>query len=364
MTHPLRFGIWALVHGPRAAHQDPEEPYDASWERNRDLVLRAEELGYESTLVAQHTINPHQEDLDQLEAWSAAAALAALTSRIEIITAIKPYLYHPVVLAKMALGIENISRGRFAINLVNAWNRPELERAGIGFAEHDERYAYGREWISVVSRLLQGERLTHKGRYFDVQDYVLRPKDLYRERPRIYVGGESGPARALVADHGDVWFVNGQPLADVASLIHDVASRPRDGAPPLRFGLSAFVIARPTAAEAEAAHERLLRLAERDAPMKAIQKENTDPKVVMMQTMQKSARVGSNGGTAAGLVGSYEEVAGRIVDFHAAGIELFTLQFQPFEAEMKRFAEEVIPRVRQRQRDHGLSVADSDRRVG
>ena len=82
--------------------------------------------------------------------------------------------------------------------------------------------------------------------------------------------------------------------------------------------------------------------------MKAIQKHNTDPKVVMMQTMQKTPRVGSNGGTAAGLVGSYDEVAERIAAFHAAGIELFMLQFQPFEAEMRRFAVEVIPRVRAR----------------
>jgi len=67
---------------------------------------------------------------------------------------------------------------------------------------------------------------------------------------------------------------------------------------------------------------------------------------VMMQTMQKTARVGSNGGTAAGLVGSYDEVAARINAFHAAGIELLMLQFQPFEAEMERFAKEVIPRVR------------------
>ncbi|MGY2809007.1 LLM class flavin-dependent oxidoreductase [Bradyrhizobium sp. USDA 4506] len=201
-TRPLRFGIWALVHGSRAAYQDPEEPYDASWERNRDLVLAAEALGYDSTLIAQHTINPHREDFDQLEAWSAAAAVAALTSRIEIIAAIKPYLYHPVVLAKLALGIENISRGRFAINLVNAWNRPELDKAGIGFAEHDARYAYGREWITIVSRLMQGERLTYKGEHFDVRDYLLRPTSLYRPRPLIYVGGESEPARALVADHG------------------------------------------------------------------------------------------------------------------------------------------------------------------
>jgi alkanesulfonate monooxygenase len=354
MTHPLRFGIWAPVHGPRAAHHDPEEPYDASWEHNRNMVVSAEALGFDATLVAQHTINPHDEDLDQLEAWSAAAALAALTSRIEIIAAIKPYLYHPVVLAKMALGIDNISRGRFAINLVNAWNRPELAKAGIGFAEHDERYAYGREWISVVSRLLQGERLTHKGTYFDVQDYALRPKDLYRLRPRIYVGGESEPARELVAAHGDVWFINGQPLADVAALIGDVVSRPRPEPSRLRFGLSAFVVARPTRMEADAAYQRLAELAAKDAPMKAIQKQNTDPKVVMMQTMQKSPRLGSNGGTAAGLVGSYDEVADRIVAFHAAGIELFMLQFQPLAAEMRLFAEQIMPRVRQRRAAAGV----------
>ena len=64
--------------------------------------------------------------------------------------------------------------------------------------------------------------------------------------------------------------------------------------------------------------------------------------------------MGSNGGTAAGLVGSYDEVADRIIDFHAAGIELFMLQFQPFEAEMTRFAEEIIPRIRQRQAERGV----------
>src|ERR1700727_521046 len=167
-TSTPRFGIWALVHGSRGAFRDLAEPYNASWERNRDLVLAAEELGFDSVVIAQHTINPHIADFDQLEAWTAAAALAALTDRIEIIAAIKPYLYHPVVLAKMALGIEHISRGRFAINLVNAWNRPELEKAGIGFAEHDQRYVYGREWLSVVEPLMRGERGTFPGKFFNV----------------------------------------------------------------------------------------------------------------------------------------------------------------------------------------------------
>ncbi|GAB7521408.1 LLM class flavin-dependent oxidoreductase [Paraburkholderia sp. 2C] len=347
MSSPIRFGIWALVHGSRAALQDPDEPFDASWARNRALVLEAERLGYDSVLVAQHTMNPHDENLDELEAWTASAALAALTQRIEIIAAIKPYLYHPVVLAKMAQQIEHISGGRFALNLVNAWNRPELERAGIGFAEHDARYEYGREWITVVDALLRGERAHFHGRHFHVDDYVLRPADPFRARPGIYVGGESEPARALVADHGDVWFINGQPLDDVAGLIADVAARPRpSGAAPLRFGLSAFVIAAETDEAAQRHLEHLFALAAQDAPQREKQRANIDPKAVMFHTFARTPRVGSNGGTAAGLVGSYDTVARRIADFHRAGVELFMLQFQPFEASMRVFAEEVLPRAK------------------
>ena len=347
MSNPPRFGVWALVHGSRAALQDPAEPYDASWARNKALVLEAERLGFDSVLVAQHTVNPHDPSLDQLEAWTASAALAALTSRIEIIAAIKPYLYHPVVLAKMAQQIEHISGGRFAINLVNAWNRPELERAGIGFPEHDERYAYGREWISVVGALLRGEAVTHRGDNFCIDDYQLRPADPFRARPRIYVGGESEPARSLVAAHGDVWFINGQPYEDVAGLIADVSARARPpGHDALRFGLSAFVIARETQAAADAHLDHLFALADLDKPLRERQKANIDPNTVMHQTLARSPRVGSNGGTAAGLVGDYDTVARRIVDFHRAGIELFMLQFQPFEADMAVFAQEVLPRVR------------------
>ncbi|ACL57628.1 Luciferase-like monooxygenase [Methylobacterium nodulans ORS 2060] len=339
MTLP-RFGVWAPVHGSRAAHHDPDEPDDASWARNRALVLEAEALGYDSVLVAQHTVNPYDDTRDQLETWTATAALAALTRRIELIAAIKPGLFHPAVLAKMALQIEHISEGRFALNLVNAWNATEFEAAGLPFPDHDDRYAYGREWIALVSRLMQGERVSHEGRHFRVSDLQLRPADPYRTRPRIYLGGESEPARALVADHGDVWFINGQPLDAVRRLIADASARPRH-LPPLRFGLSAFVIARETDAEAEAEHARLLALAAEDAGMREASRTRVDPQVVMIRTMARARAVGTNGGTAAGLVGSYATVAERIAAFGAAGIELFMLQFQPFEAEMRRFAEQV-----------------------
>ena len=252
---PLRFGIWANVYGTWASLQHPEDPLDASWDRNKRQVLLAERLGFESTLLAQHTVNPFGHHYDQLEAWSAAAALAAITERIEIIIAIKPLLYHPVVLAKQALQIEEISGGRAAINLVNAWYKPEIEPAG------------------------------------------------------------------------------------------DVRSRPRSGAP-VRFGLAAFVIARDSDEEAEEALAYAWELAGNDQPALAHVYGNADPKAVMFQTFQKYPHIGTNGGTAAGLVGSYDTVAERIRGFNELGIELLMLQFQPFEAEMQRFAEHVIPRVR------------------
>lgn len=344
-----RFGLWTLVSGATGSLFHPDDPPDASWERNRALISQAEALGYDSTLVAQHLFHVRDDGRDQLETWTACAALAAITERIEIIAAIKPLLFHPAVLAKMAMQIEAISKGRFAINFVNAWYKPELERTGLPFPEHDARYAYGAEWLSIVRRLMAGERVTARGPHFDVRDLQFRPAGRYRARPVIYAGGESEPARALAASDADVWFLNGQSLAQVRALIADASARPRAGAA-LRFGMSAFVIARPDARQAQDAFAYALELARQDAPLLQRTLAAADKANVMFRHLGEGETpvVGTNGGTAAGLVGSYDEVAARIVEFAHAGIELFMLQFQPTEAEMARFAHEVRPRVARR----------------
>jgi alkanesulfonate monooxygenase len=337
------------VYGSWASFNHPGEPVDSSWERNKNQILQAEALGFDTTLIAQHLMNPRAQgsQYDQLDAWSSAAALAALTSRIEIIAAIKPLLGHPVVVAKQALQIEEISGGRFAINLVNAWYKPEIERAGIQFPEHDERYVYGREWLQVVKELLSGKPTTFHGKYFDIDNYLLRPAPAAknRERPAIYLGGESAPARDLVTDLGDLWFINGQPRDRVAELIADVRRRPRTGSP-VRFGLAAFVIARETDAQAQDVLAYQWELANADRADHEGLIHNADPKAEMFRTFEKYPHIGTNGGTAAGLVGSYDTVAQRIREFNELGIDTLMLQFQPFEQEQERFATEVIPRFR------------------
>jgi alkanesulfonate monooxygenase len=348
-TSALRFGVWALVYGTWGAKQHPLEPVDASWARTREQIIEADRLGFDATLVAQHEVNPSGDHYDQLEAWTTSAALAGLTKNIEIITAIKPALYHPVVLAKQALQIEEISGGRFGINVVNAWFKPEIARAGLPFLEHDERYVYGREWLTVVNSLISGQRTTFHGKYFDVDDYQLKPASRHRSRPAIYVGGESDPARKLASDFADVWFINGQPEDNVRRLATDVAHRPRNGSP-VRFGLAAFVIGRETDGEAAEELAYAFELAGRDVAETESVISNADPKAQMFKTFAEHPHVGTNGGTAAGLVGSYDTVAERILRFGSLGIELFMLQFQPFEPEMRRFADEIIPRVRRLER--------------
>ena len=104
--------------------------FSSSYAYTESAALLAERMGFDTLLLAEHFINPLGPDLDQLDAWSTAAALAAVTERIEIIAAVKPGLRAPGVVAKMGANIDRISRGRFAINLVSAWWLPEYEMLG------------------------------------------------------------------------------------------------------------------------------------------------------------------------------------------------------------------------------------------
>lgn len=340
-----RFGVWAPVYGTWGAKTHPNDPVDASFARTRDVVLRAEAAGFESVLLAEHIVNPSSADTPVLETWTSAAALAEATSTIEIIAAVKPLLFHPGVLAKLALGIDDISGGRFAINLVSAWFEPEMGALGIDMPPHDERYALSAEWLAVVRALWSGGRLDHRGNRFRLDGLELLPPPVVPGGPTVYFGGESEPARELAAASADVFFINGRAFAETVQVIDDLRRRRRERAP-LRFGLSAFVIARPTEEEANAELDGLLALSAVDDRSRVVQ--GTDPAVAMMKVNAGVPRIGTNGGTLAGLVGSYDQVADRIGAFNEAGIELFMLQFQPLEPELERFAEEVLPRVRAR----------------
>jgi len=355
-----RFGIWAPVYGPWGARNHPDEPAQASYRRARDIVVQADHLGYKVALFAQHIINPLSHEYDQVETWTACAAVAEATNQIEIMAAVKPFFFHPAILAKMALGIDAISRGRLSLNLISGWYLPEMQQAGLAIRAHDDRYRFSREWLRIVKALIGGEQVDFSGEWFELKGLQFHPGPIARPRPIIYLGGESDPARDLVADEADVYLLNGRTIDLIRAAVDEVAARPRRLAAPLRYGMAAFVIARPSQEEAEREFVRLLQLADPDDLSDLFR--GVDPSAVMFKMFQEGPRaLGTNGGTWAGLVGDYDTVAQRIVDFGDVGIETFLLQFQPFESEMARFAEEIIPRVREleRSRSHATGTGES-----
>lgn len=343
-----KFGVWAPHHGYFGVPDHPDEAPDASYANNRQVAVEADQLGFHSLLIAQQTISTRVSDAAVVEPWTASAGIAEATENIEIIAAIKPFLFHPGMLAKMALGIDDISDGRFAINLVSGWFLPEIQHLALTMLEHDVRYRYSDEWLTIVRGLFAGDTVTFDGEFLRVDELMLRPMAKRPGGPRVYFGGESEPARDLAARQADVFFINGRSLEDTKAVIGDLSRREPAGRKPLEFALSAFVIARETAEEAQQEFRYLLELSGQTNGVPKRAKVGADPATVMMQVNRDIPTIGTNGGTNAGLVGSYDEVARRMQEFVDIGIELFMIQFQPLLPELRRFAEHVIPRLESR----------------
>jgi len=266
-----------------------------------------------------------------------------VTSRIELMAAVKPSFFHPGVLAKQAIEIDQISGGRFSVNVVNGWYMPELEKFGVA-RPHDERYEHGAEWLRVFKDLSAGRRVSRQGRYYAIDDLQLIPGPVQPDGPLVYSSGESEPALRLAAELADVYLLHARGLEPTTDLIDRLRPRERGGKAPLRYGTSAFVVARASEEEAFEAYDDLARyrhFGDTDTVHVGVDR-------AMEAAAGRGAHIESTaartwGGTAAGLVGSYRDVAERIKRFHEAGVELFLLSFQPMESEAERFAAEVMP---------------------
>ena len=338
----IRFGYWLPVFGGWLRNVD-DEGMEATWGYVSRLARRSEQIGFDTTLVAELNLNDIKgEDAPSLHAWSTAAALAAVTERLEIMTAVRPTFHAPAPFAKEAATIDHISGGRLSINVVSAWWATEARRYGVAFDAHDDRYARTGEWLDVVRGAWTQPRFSHAGRYYRVEDAILEPKPVQRPGPTIYAGGESPAAKALIAEKCDAWLTHGDPPDVIAAKVAEMrARRDRPGLAPMRFGAAGYVVARPTEAEARREVQRIT-----DVRGSARGYANYQDWIANTQLEQRVTLEDysvSNRGLRAGLVGTPEQVADRIRAFERAGLDLLLLQFSPQHEEMERFAAEVLP---------------------
>jgi len=343
----MKFGYWLPVFGGWLRNVD-QEGMSATWEYASRLARRSEELGFDLTLVAELNLNDIKGvDAPSLDAWSTAAALAAVTSEIEIMVAVRPTFHPPALLAKQAANIDRISGGRLSLNVVSSWWASEARMYGVPFDRHDDRYARTSEWLDVVDGLWRSPVFSHHGAFYGVDETVLEPKPVQTPRPTIYAGGESPAAKALIAEKCDAWLTHGDPPAVIGAKIDDMRRR-RDShdLPPLSFGSAGYAVVRPTEAEAVREVARIT-----DVRQSARGYANYQEWIANTQLEQRVSLEDysvSNRGLRAGLVGTPEQVAEQILAFEAAGVNLLLLQFSPQYEEMERFAAEVMPLVSNR----------------
>jgi FMNH2-dependent dimethyl sulfone monooxygenase len=337
----MRYGFWLPVFGGWLRNVENEQ-MDATWDYVRRLTLRAEELGYSLTLIAELNLNDIKGlQAPSLDAWSTAAALAAVTKELELMVAVRPTFHNPALLAKQAANIDHISKGRLTLNVVSSWWADEATKYGITFDQHDDRYARTSEWLDVLDGCWSQQGFNYSGNYYKVAENVLSPKPVSQPRPRLYAGGESETAKNLIAQKCDAYLMHGDDPATVGKKIADMRSRREElGMPPLVYGIAGYAIVRDSENEAKKEVERITNVQQFARGYENYQQWILGSKLEQKISLEDYSV--SNRGLRSGLVGTPEKVTERLQEFADAGVDLVLLQSSPQLEEMERFSAQVM----------------------
>jgi alkanesulfonate monooxygenase len=343
--------------GPDGHRRPPTIDYLAQ------IARAADDLGYTGVLTPTGTWCE--------DSWLVTAALLRETSRLKFLVAFRPNSISPTLAAQKAATYQRISGGRLLLNIVTGGEDTEQRRFG-DWLDHDERYDRTDEFLSVLRGALSGEPYDFEGRYFHVAAATVNQAP--EPSPPLYFGGASDAAELVAAKHVDVYLAWGEPPSMVAPRLQRMRELAEAQGRTLRFGIRLHVISRDRASDAWAETDRFL--------------DSLDPEVVAaaQAAMAKSASVGQQrmvslhsgsrddlliapnlwagiglvrGGAGTALVGSHEEIADRIEEYHELGFDEFILSGHPHLEEAYWFGEGVMPILRRR----GL-LAERERRPG
>ena len=192
MTRPLRVGI-----------QLPEVEREVRWPEYAALAHAAEEVGFDSIWVGDHLLyrGDGRPERGPWDVWTLLAALAAVTERVGLGPLVASTAFHPPgLLARAAAAVDEIAGGRLVLGLGAGWNEVEFRAFGLDF---DRPVARFEEAFGLVRRLLAGERVSHEGRFYRLDDAVLLPPP--RRRPPLMVGSTGPRMLAIALPHVDAW---------------------------------------------------------------------------------------------------------------------------------------------------------------
>jgi probable F420-dependent oxidoreductase len=235
------------------------------WTNLRAMAVAADERGLDSVWAADHLVFRSDGDTKGIhECWTVLAAVAAVTSRVEIgpLVLAVPFR-NPALTAKMAAELDEVSAGRFVLGLGCGWHQPEFDAFDYPFDHRVSRFEDG---IRIIAPLLRDGRVTFEGRYHRAVDAELRPAPIRAGGPPILIAGKQPRMLRLVAEHADRWNAAwyGRPdhadelrtrLANVRSALEEAGRDPST----LEITVGIFVAFDDAAEGGEGAPEHAIR---------------------------------------------------------------------------------------------------------
>ena len=336
----MRYGYWMPVFGGWLRNV-ADEQMAASWDYVKKLAKRSEEIGFDLSLIAELNLNDIKGvDAPALDAWTTAAALMAVTEKLELMVAVRPTFHNPALFAKQAANIDRIGGGgRLSLNVVSSWWSGEARKYGVQFDEHDNRYARTAEWLEIVDKLWKQDHFDFAGDYYNLEDAVMQPKPV--QKPVIYAGGESEKAKDTIARLCDAYVMHGDSPEKIQTKIEDM-NRRRDQLelPPMIYGVAGYAIVRETEAAVKRELARITDVKQSAAGYGNYQDWLANTKLEQQVSLEDYSV--SNRGLRSGLTGTPQMLIDKIGEFEKAGVDLLLLQSSPQLEEMERFADAVI----------------------
>jgi dimethylsulfone monooxygenase len=343
MSAPIQFGLYcpqqSITVGSReivrstAAAMGPlaERDVDPAFALAKDVLCAADACGFDIILFAERHLGP------DLEAWLMASAIGAWTKRIRSMVAVHPGLWHPTLIAKMAVSLDRICPGRMAINLVTGWNEVEHRMfGGSHMPENDDRYVRAEEYIDILRGTWCASPFSYAGRFYALDQVQLLLRPATASPPDIFTASRSERGLDMVAKYADWWFLdfpktvaNSREVMDsLQRAIHDMDRRAARHGRKVRYGFNPFLA---FGASEEAAMEETLNT------LMA-----TDPDADGRKIKSRVAPA-----LKAGCIGPAEKIRDQLMKYHKMGVELFLLKFVPTVDQVGRIRDEIIAPLRQ-----------------
>jgi alkanesulfonate monooxygenase SsuD/methylene tetrahydromethanopterin reductase-like flavin-dependent oxidoreductase (luciferase family) len=350
----MKLGIFGL-NGKGTANTLVPEFHKPTWKANLAAARLADDAGFEAIVPYArwkgHELGkPDHPSNIVLDPFTWAAGIAQATKHSAIFVTTHAATYHPITVAKQTATIDLISGGRFGINVVAGWNRPELEMFGASLREHEERYKHLAEWMDIITRLWsEVDEFDYNGAFFKIVNGASRPQPLQKPRPPIMNAASSGAGQDFATRVADMCFVQ-LPSEDPAKRKAQIDSyksmaREKYGRE-IQVWTMATIVQRETQAEAE-------------AYLKHYAVDNADVETVdaWAKTIMANARPltpfeiqdrrmrGAAGAGGTILVGDAGRITEQIESLSASGLDGMLIGYVDFADGIKRLVRDVFPKL-------------------